>query len=337
MIRTPFLRVAPLLAALLPPLLSASAAQAADQPKPAVDPAVLNRIREAAMSSNWAYQRLADLTDHIGPRLSGPPQAELAVNQVATALRGVGLQVTLQPVKVPHWVRGEERAELVEYPGRPAGLSQKLILTALGGSTATPAEGLTAPVLLVHGMDDLQAHAGEAKGRIVVFNTPFDQSLADNGLAGPAYGQGWRGAPSRALLAAAKLGAAACLVRSVGGADYRLPHTGTTLWDDNGPQIPAGALTAEDTMLLERLAAQGPGEHASDPDSGDLAGCPLPECPRRPAGAREAGRGGGGLRPPRFLGFGAGRHGRRCRGDRGHGRRAGAGAGSVCMRGAPSA
>jgi len=99
---------------------STAPAWSAEPEQPAVDPAVLARIRDAALSSDWAYQRLADLTDKIGPRLSGSPQAEAAVTQVAAALQAAGLSVTLQPAKVPHWVRGEEQAELVDYPGRPA-------------------------------------------------------------------------------------------------------------------------------------------------------------------------------------------------------------------------
>lgn len=89
---------------------------AADPPAP-VDPATLARIRDAAMTSDWAFQRLTDLADTIGPRLSGSAGAAAAVAQVAESLRGTGLQVRLQPVKVPHWVRGEERGELVDYAG----------------------------------------------------------------------------------------------------------------------------------------------------------------------------------------------------------------------------
>jgi hypothetical protein len=242
-------------AALLCAGLSAASAGAAEQT--AVDPAVLARIRDAAMQSDWSYQRLAELTDRVGPRLSGSPGAEAAVAQVAAAMQAAGARVTLQPAKVTHWVRGEERGELVEYPGRPQGLTQILHLTALGRSGATPAKGLTAPVLVVHDFDELQARAAEAEGRIVVFENRFDQRLADYGLAVHAYGQAGEyrfAGPARA----AELGAAAVLVRSVGGADFRLPHTGTTVWKDGQAPIPAGALSAEDADLIDRLAAQGP-------------------------------------------------------------------------------
>jgi carboxypeptidase Q len=219
--------------------------------------AALSQIREASMGSDWAWKRLEELTDRIGPRLSGSPQNAAAVAQVAAAMRALGADVRLQPVKVPHWVRGEEHAELVDYPGHPSGITQTLHLTALGGSSATPASGLTARVIVVHDFDELKAHGAEVRGSIVLYEVKFDQRLADNGEAGDAYGQAglYRFAGPAA---ASDLGAAAALVRSVGGADYRLPHTGATTWQPKQAPIPAAALTAEDADLVARLAAQGP-------------------------------------------------------------------------------
>jgi carboxypeptidase Q len=215
------------------------------------------QIRDAAMRSDWAWHRLQELTDRIGPRLSGSPQNAAAVEQVAAAMRALGADVHLQAVKVPHWVRGEERAELVDYPGRPAGITQTLHLTTLGGSSATAVAGLTARVIVVHDFDELKAHAAQIRGNIVLFEAKFDQRLADNGEAGAAYNEAglYRfSGPANA----AELGAAAALVRSVGGADYRLPHTGATRWHDGQAPIPAAALSAEDADLLARLAMQGP-------------------------------------------------------------------------------
>ena len=217
----------------------------------------LARIRDAGSSDDWGYRRLADLCDKIGPRMSGSRQADAAVEQIAAALRASGLTVTLQPVKVPHWVRGEEQGEITDYPGRPAGVTQQMHLTALGGSVATSAQGISAPVLVVHGFDELNARAAEARGKIVVFDVPFNETLAVNGRSGAAYGQGviYR---VQGASAAARVGAAAALVRSVGGADYRLPHTGVMSYDPKLPKIPAAALSAEDAMWLSRLAAEGP-------------------------------------------------------------------------------
>jgi carboxypeptidase Q len=216
----------------------------------------LARIREAALKDDWAYQRLAELCDKIGPRLSGSMQAEAAVVQVAAALRDAGLTVTLQPTKAPHWVRGEEQADIVDYPGRPAGVTQHMHLTTLGNSVATPSQGLTAAILVVHSFDELKARADEARGKIVVYDVPYNQELAMNGHSGAAYGQGvvYRGGGASA---AAKVGAIAALVRTVGGADYRLPHTGAMNYEDGVARIPTAALSAEDAMWLTRLAAQG--------------------------------------------------------------------------------
>ena len=132
------------------------------------------------------------------------------------------------------------------------------MLTALGGSGATPANGLQAEVLVVNSFDELrQLPAAAVKGKILLFNEKFDKQLAANGDGGSAYGKAvvYRGAgPTLGK----SLGAAAVLVRSVGGADYRLPHTGATFVDGDGPQIPSGAVTAEDADLLANLTHQGP-------------------------------------------------------------------------------
>jgi len=216
----------------------------------------LNRIRATAMSSDWAWRRLSELTDRIGPRPAGSLQQAAAIAEVAAAMKALGAKVTLLPTKVPHWVRGEERAELTDYPGRPAGLTQRLHLTALGGSGATPAAGYEARVIVVNNLDELHARAAQVRGNIVLFNSRFDQRLADNGQAGTAYGQAGK-YRTHGPAEAASLGAAVALVRSIGGAEYRLPHTGATVWNEHQAPIPAAALAAEDADLILRLAVQG--------------------------------------------------------------------------------
>ncbi len=247
------LRRAAMAAALGGMLNAAIAAPASD---PAAQAAQLGQIRDAAMRSDWAYERLTDLTDLIGPRLSGSAGAAAAVEQVAAAMRALGARVTLQPVKVPHWVRGVETGELVEYAGRPAGLAQRVVLTALGGSGATPAAGLRAPVLVVRSFEELKARAAEVKGSIVLFDVVFDKEMGERGQASTAYGSL---VPFRFLgpQMAAEMGAAAALVRSIGSADFRLPHTGASALSE-ALRIPAAAVSAEDAMLMSRLAARGP-------------------------------------------------------------------------------
>ena len=102
----------PLLLTVIASSLLAASAFAAT---PGNDPAALAKIRDAALASDWAYERLADMTDLIGPRLSGSAGEAAAVRQVADTMRKLGAKVTLEPVKVPHWVRGIETGELIEY------------------------------------------------------------------------------------------------------------------------------------------------------------------------------------------------------------------------------
>ena len=250
--------VAAVMAALLAPALISA------QSKPAPDwsPADLEQLRQlhsAAMQSDYAYRQTAHLTDNIGPRLSGSPQAAAAVQYVADEMRKLGLEVTLEKVSVPHWVRGEERAALVSYPGQAPGTQQKIVVTALASmDNATPPEGITAEVVVVDSFAELEALPREkVAGKIVVFNEQFDHSKAAGGFALSAYGEAvaYR---EKGREAAARQGAAAALVRSAGEAEFRLPHTGQTGYDPKLPAIPAAAVTAEDAGLMKRLTAQGP-------------------------------------------------------------------------------
>lgn len=213
----------------------------------------LQAVRDAALRSDYAWQQLAHLTENIGPRPSGSPQAQAAAEYVAAELRQLGLDVHLEPAQVSHWIRGEEKAQLVEYPDQAPDTTQRIVLTTLSGSSATPAEGITAEVVVVHSFDELTALGREkVAGKIVLFNVRYDERKALAGAAFEAYSEAvvYRG---RGAKAAAELGAAASLVRSVGGADYRLPHTGYSV----PAGIPAAALAAEDADLVEHLAAQG--------------------------------------------------------------------------------
>ncbi|MGA9978833.1 MAG: M28 family peptidase, partial [Candidatus Sulfotelmatobacter sp.] len=253
-------------------LLFAATGQAQNQSKPASSSAAqtffaqpreqslppqlleeLTAIKSAALADDYAYHQLAHLTENIGPRPTGSIQANAAVDYVAAELRQLGLEVQLEEVKVPHWARGAETAELVEYPGQAKGTEQKIVLTALGGSTATPAAGITADVVVVNDFDQLKALGHDnVAGKIVLFNELFDKQKAAGGMAFTAYGEAvrYRAAGPKAV---ADLGAVACLVRSVGNADYRLPHTGFSI----PAGIPAGAVTAEDAALMADLAAEG--------------------------------------------------------------------------------
>src|SRR5213082_1543802 len=235
-------------------------------PSPSPTPAVfstetladLKRLQQAALTSDYAYRQVAHLSNNIGSRLTGSAQADKAVEYVASELKAIGCEVQLERVRVPHWVRGEETAALVQFPGQAANTAQKIVLCALGDSVPTPADGIEAEVIAVRNFDELKSLPREkVAGKIVLFNYPFDKQMAAEGRGGEAYGEAvvYRGdGPS----AAARQGAVACLIRSVGGADYRLPHTGQTKYADDAPKIPAGAVTAEDADLIVDLVRQGP-------------------------------------------------------------------------------
>src|SRR5213078_1773636 len=117
----------------------------------------LKRLQQAALSSDYAYRQVAHLADNIGPRLTGSGQAAKAVEYVAGELKAIGCEVQLEKVMVPHWVRGEETATLIEWPGMAVNTTQKIVLCALGGSVATPPEGITTEVVAVRDFDELNS------------------------------------------------------------------------------------------------------------------------------------------------------------------------------------
>ena len=196
----------------------------------------------AALTSDHAALRLSQLCDGIGPRLSGSEAYERAVAWAAAAMREDGLEaVRLQPAKIPHWVRGEEGAEMIA-PRRA-----RLGMLGLGGSVGTPPEGITADVVAVGSFAELDSLPARAvRGRIVLFDVPFtsyDVNIQYRLHAAPR---------------AAARGAVAALVRSVTPASLRTPHTGSmAAYPDSLPKIPAAAVTIEDATMMHRLLARG--------------------------------------------------------------------------------
>lgn len=200
------------------------------------------RLAEAALNSPQAYDRLGQLCDVFGPRLSGSAELADAIDWALAELRRDGFaNVRGEPVMVPHWVRGEEWA-WVTAPRR-----FRLTLLGLGGSVGTPPEGIEADLLVVSSFAELEARAAEAPGRIVLF---------DQGWEGYGKSVQYR---SRGAVEAGRRGAVACLIRSVTGSSLATPHTGVMRYDDDPavPRIPAAALTVEDAGRLRRLAERG--------------------------------------------------------------------------------
>jgi carboxypeptidase Q len=203
--------------------------------------AAATRIIAAATKDSSAWHKLAELTDGFGHRFSGSESLELAIDWVLARMRAEGLEnIRGEPVMVPRWVRGHEQAELLS----PRYV--KLPMLGLGQSIGTPAGGITGEVLVVSSFEELTRRAADARGKIVLFNVPFT-----------SYGQTVR---YRAIGAveAAKVGAVAMLLRSVGPFGMRTPHTGNMqAYDSTVAKIPAAAITAEDASMLQRMQARG--------------------------------------------------------------------------------
>jgi carboxypeptidase Q len=203
--------------------------------------AIAERIIAAATADSAAWNKLAELTDGFGNRISGSEALERAIDWIIARMNSEGLaNVRGEPVMVPRWVRGHERAELLQprYVELP--------MLGLGGSVATPKGGIEAEVLVVSSFDELKARAAEAKGRIVLFDVPFT-----------SYGQTvlYRGIGANE---SAKVGAVATLIRAVGPFGMRTPHTGAMApYDSTLKKLPAAAITMEDAAMLHRMQTRG--------------------------------------------------------------------------------
>lgn len=217
----------------------------------------LERLQSAALTSDYALKRTKYLTNNIGPRLSGSPQAARAVEYVADEMRKAGLTVRLQKVMVPVWVRGTETGEIIEFSGMARGTSQKLAVTSLGGSIATPTDGLVGEVVVANSFDELTA-LGRDKiaGKIVLLNYKFDREMQASGFGLQSYAQA-AGYRFNSAVAAARLGAVGVFVRSAGGSQNRLAHTGSVGYLEGVTRIPAAAVSFEDAELIAGLVAEG--------------------------------------------------------------------------------
>ncbi|XP_032101543.1 carboxypeptidase Q [Sapajus apella] len=191
-------------------------------------------------AQNRSYERLALLVDTVGPRLSGSKNLEKAIQIMYQNLQRDGLEnVHLEPVRIPHWERGEESAVMLEPR------THKIAMLGLGSSIGTPPEGITAEVLVVTSFDELQRRASEARGKIVVYNQPYI-----NYSKTVQY-------RTQGAVEAAKVGALASLIRSVASFSIYSPHTGIQEYQDGVPKIPTACITVEDAEMMSRMAANG--------------------------------------------------------------------------------
>lgn len=206
-----------------------------------------SQIMGTALVESQAYEKLEYLSDSIGNRLSGSPQLDQAIQWAINTMKADGLEnVHAEPAKVPHWVRGEEKAEII------APTKHKLNILGLGGTIGTSSEGITAEVVVVKDFDELDKLGEKVKDKIVLYNFPMKKELP----TGQAYGEAVRYRTLGAVRAA-KYGAVAALVRSVTTVSLNTPHTGAMRYQDDTPKIPTAAVTIENAELMQRLFVRG--------------------------------------------------------------------------------
>ena len=225
-------------------------------PAPAEAPALERKYVDAARKltamaeeDTRAYDRLAYMADTFGHRLSGSQALEDAIDWSLAIMREDGLaNVRRETVRVPHWVRGEESATIL------APRKRDLPVLGLGMSVGTPRRGITAEVVVVANLEELDERGAELAGKIVVINQampPYDHERRD-----AHYGSTVPIRTNGASLAA-KHGAKAVLVRSVTARSLQTLHTGMLRYDESLPKIPAAAITTEDADYFARVAARG--------------------------------------------------------------------------------
>lgn len=211
------------------------------------DSLVLRKIYDEALVNGRSYENLKYLCKQIGPRLSGSPQAQKSVEWTKSLMESYGFdKVFLQECMVPHWVRGgKEVGKIIN--GKT---SIDVPICALGMSPATPGDGITAQVIEVKSLKELETLGESAiKGKIVFFNRPFDPRFIETGKAYGAAGDQRFAGPA----AAAKLGAVGVIVRSLTESLDDYPHTGTTQFPEGSKQIPAAAISTNGANQLSTL------------------------------------------------------------------------------------
>lgn len=207
----------------------------------------IRKISNEILANATAYENLRYLCKQIGPRLSGSPQAQLAVEATVKMLKEAGADtVYLQPCMVPHWVRGDKERGHIKLAD---GTTYPLHLCALGNSEGTGKKGISAAVIEIKNFEELdRLGTAGVKGKIVFFNYPMNPTYVRSFMAYGESGVYRTRGPARA----AKYGAVGVLVRSLASNLDDFPHTGTTLYNDSFPKIPAVAISTNDAEWLSK-------------------------------------------------------------------------------------
>ena len=195
-----------------------------------------------------AYTLVKSLTTEVGPRLAGTEREAAARDWAVRTLKGLKFsRVSVEPFAFDGWVRGAASARIVG-----PGLAQELAVVALGRSVSTPGRGITAPVAFVASFDDLLAAPPNAYAGKIVFINDRMTAAKDGSGYGPAVRKRSKGA-----IEAARRGALAVVIRSVGTDHDRLPHTGQMRYENGVRKIPAAAVSAPDADQIERMNDMG--------------------------------------------------------------------------------
>ena len=205
------------------------------------------RLRDAALKDEVAWDIVEGLTTEVGPRLAGTEGEARAREWAVRRLKALGFSnVHVETYDMPVWVRGEERAEIVSpFP-------QPLVVTALGNSGATPAQGISAQVIGFDTVAELEAASdAQVRGKIVFVS--HKMTASQDGSQYGYFGAARRQGPS----IASRKGAAAIVIRSIGTDYHRNPHTGVQIWAEGVRPIPAGALSLPDAEQLQRILKRG--------------------------------------------------------------------------------
>lgn len=211
------------------------------------DSIAIKKISDEVLSNGTAYENLRFLCKKIGPRLSGSPQAQKAVEATVRMLKEAGADtVYLQPCMVPHWVRGEKEKGFIQVANKEKYL---LHLCSLGNSEGTGKKGISAGVIEARSFKELeQIGAAVIKGKIVFLNFPMNPTYVHTFRA---YGESgisrWAGASK-----AASFGAIGVMVRSLASNADNFPHTGVMAYNDSFPKIPAVAISTNDAEWLSK-------------------------------------------------------------------------------------
>lgn len=209
---------------------------------------MIKKIYDEAMTNSPVYESLRVLCKDIGNRLSGSPEAAAAVEYTRQLMESYGFDtVYLQPVMVPHWVRGKKEVVRAIQSAKHGTFEMNAL--ALGNSVGTGPEGVLAEVIEVSGLDEVNQLGKKVEGKIVFYNGAMDPTIINNfGAYGGAVGQRSSGASE-----AAKYGAKAIIIRSVTNRRDDIPHTGSLRYKPLINQIPAVAISTNDADKLSSI------------------------------------------------------------------------------------